>query len=340
MKALVYASPEKVEVRDVPEGAKCPGAVKVRMIYCGICGSDIGIFSGKHPRAKAPLILGHEFVGTVEELGDGVTKLRPGDRVVAYPLLSCGHCLPCRTGSAHVCHSLGLLGIDRDGGLAESAWIDTDVLFKVPDALSDKAAAMIEPLAVVVRSLHQARFAPLQSAVVIGAGPIGILTAVVLRRSNASRVIISDIDGARLAMCRDFGFETVDGRTGNLTAHVAEATGGNGVDVVFECSGVESSALESTALARVGGCICMTGVHKAPHKVDLQALNFKEQWMIGTRVYTKREFELAVPFALDVAPALEKIVSHVVPLTASDGVFAMIADPAVPTAKVVVDCRR
>lgn len=340
MRALVYMGPETVEVRDMPAPTPRKGAAKVRMSLCGVCGSDIGIFSGKHPRAKAPLILGHEFVGVVTELGEGVTAFSPGDRVVAYPLLSCGECLSCRTGSSHVCRSLGLLGIDRDGGLAESAWVAADVLFKVPEALSGKAAAMIEPLAVIVRSLHQARFAPLQSAAIIGAGPIGILTAVVLQKSNASRVIISDIDAARLAMCREFGFETVDGREKTLAEYVEATTGGDGVDVVFECSGVETAALESTRAARIGGCICMTGVHKAPHKVDLQALNFKEQWMVGTRVYTKREFELAVPFALEIAPALEKIVSHVIPLSEADTVFSMIADPAVPTAKVVVDCRR
>lgn len=339
MKALVYTGPETVEVRDVAEPSPRKGAVKVRMVYCGICGSDIGIFSGKHPRAKAPLVLGHEFVGVVEELGEGVTSLRPGDRVVAYPLLSCGECLPCRTGSEHVCRSLGLLGIDRDGGLAETAWVDADVLYKVPENLSDKAAAMIEPLAVVVRSLHQARFAPLQSAAILGAGPIGILTAVVLERSNASRVIISDIDNSRLAMCRELGFETVDERERNFAEYVEAGTAGDGVDAVFECTGVESAALESTRIARIGGCICMTGVHKMPHKVDLQALNFREQWMVGTRVYTKYEFERSVSFAPDIAPALEKIVSHVIPLSRADQVFAMIADPAVPTAKVVVDCR-
>lgn len=340
MNALVYTGPEKAEVLTVADPASKAGAAKVRMTYCGVCGSDIGIFAGKHPRAKAPLVLGHEFVGVVEEVAQGVTNVKAGDRVVAYPLLSCGTCRPCRTGSPHVCRKLGLLGIDVDGGICEYAWVDADVLFTVPDAVSDKVAAVIEPLAVIVRALHQAKFQPLDSAVVIGAGPIGILTGVMLKHCSASRVIISDIDEARLAMCREFGFEAVNVKERNLTDYVNETTGGDGVDIVFECSGTESSALEVTRLARIGGCICMTGVHKAPHAVNLMDLNFKEQWMVGTRVYTKREFECAVSYAEALAADLEKIVSHVVPLTRSDKVFAMIADPAVNTVKVLVDCRK
>ncbi|SBW12837.1 Dehydrogenase [uncultured Alphaproteobacteria bacterium] len=339
MKALVYAAPEKVEIRDVPPPAPREGAVKVRMRYCGICGSDIGIFAGKHPRAKAPLILGHEFVGVVDEIGAGTRgRFKKGDRVVAYPLLSCGECLPCRTGTPHVCKSLRLIGIDVDGGIAEHAWIDEDVLFKVPEGLTDRVAALIEPLAVIVRSMHQARFKLLDSVVITGAGPIGVLTALVAKHSGASRVVISDIDEARLGLCRELGFEAVNVRQEAVVDYVARTTGGDGMDVVFECSGAESAALDMTRLCRIGGMICMTGVHKAPHAVDLRELNFKEQTIVGTRVYTKREFEMAVGYAAQLSAELEKVVTQVVPLSNSEGIFAMIADPAVNTVKVLVDC--
>ena len=338
MKALVYVSPGKVEVRDVPVPAGRPAAAKIRMHYCGVCGSDISIVAGKHPRAKAPLILGHEFVGIVEEIQGGSGRIAVGDRVVAYPLISCGTCLPCRTGHPHVCQTLKLIGIDGDGGMAETAWVDEDVLFKVPDGLSDQVAALVEPLAVIVRSLHQARFNLLDSAVVIGAGPIGILTAIVLRHSGASRIIVSDIDSGRLGLTAALGFETVDVRSTNLVEYVAATTAGEGVDVVFECSGVESSALEMTKLARVGGMICMTGIHKAPRPVDLRDINFKEQTLIGSRVYTKHEFETTVGYAAAIAEDLQKVVTQVVPLSQSETLFDLIADPAVATAKVLVDC--
>lgn len=340
MKALVYTGPNRVEVQDLPTPQARPETVKVKMHYCGVCGSDIGIFAGKHPRAKAPLILGHEFIGSVEAVEGGSGRFKAGDRVSAFPLITCGECLPCRTGSPHVCKSLKLIGIDRDGGMAEHAWIEEDKLFKLDDRLSDKAAALIEPLAVIVRTLHQAKFNLLDSAVVMGAGPIGLLTAIVLKHSGASRIIISDIDEARIAICRSMGFEAVDVAKTNLIDYVSDATGGNGVDVVFECSGAESAALEMTKLCRIGGTICMTGVHKAPHAVNLMDLNFKEQTLIGSRVYTKREFEMTVDYALAIADDLEKLVTHVVPLSEAETVFALIANPTEATMKVLVDCRK
>ena len=119
-----------------------------------------------------------------------------------------------------------------------------------------------------------------------------------------------------------------------------DATNGVGVDVVFERSGSEVAALEMTKLCRIGGTICLTGVHKVPHAVNLQDVNFKEQTLIGSRVYTLREFGQAVVFAKEIAPELEKIVTHIVPLTESTKVFDLIKDPSEMTVKVVVDCEQ
>lgn len=340
MKTLVYAAPEKVEIRDMVVPEPQEGQVRIKVKYCGICGSDIGIFTGKHPRAQAPLVLGHEFIGTIDAINGGSGKFKVGDRVSAYPLISCGHCFACETGIPHVCQTLKLIGIDVDGGIAEYVTCDESVLFKIDDSVSDKAASVIEPLAVIIRTVHQADFKALDSAVVVGAGPIGILTGIVLKHLGASKIIISDIDELRLDMCKEFGFETVNVKNDNLIDYVNNATNGVGVDVVFECSGSEVAALEMTKLCRIGGTICLTGVHKVPHAVNLQDVNFKEQTLIGSRVYTLREFGQAVAFAKEIAPELEKIVTHIVPLTESTKVFDLIKDPSEMTVKVVVDCEQ
>lgn len=340
MKTLVYAAPEKVEIREMAVPEPQEGQVRIKVKYCGICGSDIGIFTGKHPRAQAPLVLGHEFIGTIDAINGGSGKFKVGDRVSAYPLISCGHCFACETGIPHVCQTLKLIGIDVDGGIAEYVTCDESVLFKIDDSVSDKAASVIEPLAVIIRTAHQADFKALDSAVVVGAGPIGILTGIVLKHLGASKIIISDIDELRLDMCKEFGFETVNVKHDNLIDYVYNATNGVGVDVVFECSGSEVAALEMTKLCRIGGTICLTGVHKVPHAVNLQDVNFKEQTLIGSRVYTLREFGQAVAFAKEIAPELEKIVTHIVPLTESTKVFDLIKDPSEMTVKVVVDCEQ
>lgn len=340
MKALVYTGPEKVEVQEREIPKLLERYVRVKVTYCGICGSDIGIYSGKHPRAKAPLILGHEFIGVIDEINGGSGKWKKGDRVAAYPLLSCGQCFPCRTGSPHVCETLRLIGIDIDGGIAEYVNVSEDALYKIDEDLSDKAAAVIEPLAVIIRSVHQANVQALDTAVIVGAGPIGILTAIVLKHSGVSKIIISDVDEDRLKMCSKLGLRAVNVKKENLIEVVRHNTSNVGADVVFECSGIESSALEMTKLARVGGKICMTGVHKEPHAVNLQDVNFKEQTIIGTRVYTRREFGQAVSYAKEIQSELEEIVTQVVGWDEADKVFDYIKDPTKNTIKVVVDCRR
>lgn len=336
MKALTYAGPKQAVLKDVPAPAAREGAVRVDVDYCGVCGSDIGIYLGTHPRAKAPLIFGHEFLGRVA--GDG-KRFQKGDRVVAYPLLSCGRCRPCRTGSAHVCSSLGLIGIDRDGGICESLYVDEDVLFKAPEGLSDRAAVVIEPLAVIVRAVHQAEVKARDVAVVVGAGPIGMLTGIVLKDMGCAKVFISDVAEKRLALAAELGLIPVNVRNEDLNKVVKAATDGEGCDVLFECSGSPQAAMDMTEITRVSGAICMVAVHKHPHEVNLQQLNFKEQWMIGTRVYTKEEFGQAVEYAKDLQKELEKVVTHIVPLRDAEKVFDMIADVNEGTVKVVVDCK-
>ena len=336
MRGLIYEAPKKAKLVELDEPIKNEGEVLIDVKYCGVCGSDIGIYLGTHPRAKAPLVFGHEFIGTVAEDG---ARFKKGDRVIPFPLLTCGECLACRTGNSHVCNSLGLIGIDKNGGMSERITVNEDVLFKIPDEVSDKAAATIEPLAVVIRAAHQANFQACQTAVVVGAGPIGMLMAILLKNIGAAEVIVSDVFENRLQVAKEFGFTTVNPLNESLEEKVKSMTDGEGCDVLFECSGSESAALEMTDICRVSGTICMVSVHKVPHKVNLQKLNFKEQNLIGTRVYTKEEFKQAAKLSVKLQKDLEKIVTHIVPLSNSEKIFEMFTDPSAGTIKVVVDCQ-
>ena len=335
MKALVYEGPKKVRIQDVEEPVREEGKIKLNIRYCGVCGSDIGIFLGTHPRAKAPLVLGHEFLGVVAEDGK---KFKKGERVVPYPLLSCGHCLACRSGNEHVCNSLKLIGIDTDGGMCQTVYADEDVLFRVPEGVSDKAASVIEPLAVLVHALHMSGFEALDTAVVVGAGPIGMLCAIMLKHAGASKIFISDVADKRLEIAREMGMIPVNPAKEDLEQVVKKQTDGEGCDVLFECSGAAVPAMQMTDITRVRGKICMVSVHKKPHEVNLRDINFKEQTIVGTRVYTKKEFGQAAELTKELGAELEKIVTHVVPLGESEKIFDMIADPDCGTIKVVVDC--
>lgn len=338
MKVLVYVEAKKVEVREVEKPILEEGYARIKVKYCGVCGSDIGIFLGTHPRAKAPLILGHEFIGYIDEINGGDGRLKVGDRVAGWPNIPCEKCYFCKVGSTHVCKNLKILGIDLDGGMAEYVVCKIDKIYKIDEALSDKAASIVEPLAVAVRSMHQSGFNALNTAAVIGAGAIGIMTAVMLKYAGASRIIISDINAGKLQLCKKFGFEIVNVNEEKLSDYVMRTTNGVGTDFVFECSGTDEAALEMSKVCRIGGLICQTGVHKVLHQVDLRDINFKEQTLIGSRGHTKEEFAQAIAFAKNIQEDLEKAVTHIIPLKEADTVFDILKDPSETVVKAIIDC--
>lgn len=340
MKALLYTSQNQVTLLRVKDPRLEPGQVKIRIKYSGVCGSDIAIFRGKHPRAKAPLILGHECIGVIDSVCECKSDLKVGDRVIVYPLISCGQCKPCRTGIPHVCQTLKLIGIDTDGAMAEYICVNESSVLKIEDSLSDFAAALVEPLAVVVHALHRARFQYLDTTVIMGAGPIGLLTAIVLRKAGVGRLIISDLNAARVAKCHSLGFDAINIQNQSLIEAVDSMTNGEGADITFEASGTGPATFESTRLTRVGGTICMVGQHKSPPVCNLPEFSFKEQQLIATRVYAKEEFAQTTKYAFTIQSELEKVISHVIPLKDAQGTFDLIDNPSEVTMKVLIDCTK
>lgn len=339
MKALVYTGPETVVLRDVAKPEVKEGQALVKVKYCGLCGGDMGVFAGTHPRAKPPLIQGHEFVGIIDELA-GSSKFHVGDRVTCYPLRSCGHCISCRNGIPHICQTLKLAGIDYDGGFAEYVLVDQSQLIALPDAISFEAAALIEPLAIVTRAVHQAAYRYLDTTLVMGAGPIGILNAMALKDCGASRIIISDLTESRLRLCGELGFETVNITDTDLEKYVAETTNGDGLDIVFECSGTEPATFQATRLAKMEGCVCMTGIHKKPHVSNLPEFSFKEQRIVSTRVYTREEFERSVGLAVKLEADLKKLISHVIPLSDAETMYDIARNPDAVSVKILLNCEQ
>ena len=190
MRAALWLGKEQVAVRVVPRPAVGPGQALIRVAYAGICGTDLMIYLGKHPRAKAPLIMSHEFCGVIAE-ADG-EAYPAGAPVTVNPLLTCGQCYPCRHGLSHVCERLGLLGIDADGGFAEYALAPLHTVRPLPPGLPLVEAALIEPLAVAVHAVRASDLKVGDTVAVLGAGPIGIMVAQVARLGGARRVLISE----------------------------------------------------------------------------------------------------------------------------------------------------
>jgi len=220
-----------------------------------------------------------------------------GDRVTPYPLISCGVCHACTSGNAHVCRQLRLFGFDVDGGMAEFVKLPVASLMKLPADMPPRIGALIEPLAVAVHGINRAGIADVEVAAVLGAGPIGLLTALVAKQRGIPHVLISDVLPARVELAASIGLEAVAAGP-ELHARIMDVTAQNGADIVFECAGHPSSAKEMTAIARSRGVIVNLGVFKGPVEVDMQALNFKEIQMLGSRVYARKDFQAAIDMAM------------------------------------------
>jgi 2-desacetyl-2-hydroxyethyl bacteriochlorophyllide A dehydrogenase len=311
MLAARYLGPNRLEPREVPLPTIGDEEALVRVDACGFCGSDISIVAGTHPRAAAPLTLGHELSGRIVQMKTSNSDFKVGNLVTSFPLISCGECHACRTNNSHVCRKLRLFGFDVDGGMAEFVKLPISALIRLPDEMPEHIGALIEPLAVAVHGVERAHLEDVRIAAVLGAGPIGLLTGLVLKQYGVPQVIVSDILSSRLQLAASLGLRTVLAGE-NLAKLVMQLSDRNGGDVVFECAGAPSSAVEMTSLIRSRGVIVNLGVFKRPVQVDMQAINFKEITLVGSRVYERKDFQTAIELAMRLPLAL--IVTHAFPL--------------------------
>jgi len=214
--------------------------------------------------------------------------------VTVYPLLSCGHCQPCLNGYAHVCDTLKLIGIDCDGGMAEYVKVPEDKIVPIPAGFSLKLGAFIEPVSVGVHAVSRSRYRPGDSAVVYGAGPIGLCVAGCLAYFGASKVIVIEAKPQRLEVARRMGFTVIDAANEDIRAKVREYTNGRNADLAFDCAAHPSVHTTILDILRVQGTGIVVGSYKKPAEVDLLKIEFKELTLLGIRVYERRDFETAV----------------------------------------------
>jgi (R,R)-butanediol dehydrogenase/meso-butanediol dehydrogenase/diacetyl reductase len=318
MRAAVWTAPDTIEPRTLPLPEIPAGWALVRTEMTGLCGSDFSILHGTHPRAQAPLVMGHEITGIVEVAAE--TGPAAGTRVTVEPLIHCGECHPCAGGDTHVCRSLKLYGIDVAGSLAEYVALPASALIPVSDSVPLDEAALAEPLAVAVHAVSRSGLAGGERVVVFGAGPIGILTALVARHQGAGSVLISEPSEGRRQVAGELGFATVAPGDDPVQAVLA-ATGGDGADIVFDSAAHPSVAAMLPRAVRVRGTIVLVGVYKKPVELDLQALTFAENTVVGVRVYTRAAVERAVELIESRELGLDRIPTQVFALEDTNQAF-------------------
>lgn len=331
MKALVKTQKGKgfLELRDVPEPQVKAGEVKIEIAACGICGTDVHVKHDEFPYWP-PVTLGHEFAGTVIEVGPNCRSAKVGERVVAEPHnLSCGVCYLCRTGNTHICASKRSPGWGVDGGMAKYICYPEKLLHRMPEGMTFDQGAVVEPTANAVTDvIERARITAGDFAVVIGPGPIGLLAALVARAAGAREVVVigTPADAAlRLKKAKELGFTTVNLGEANPVDVVMGLTGGIGADVVIECSGSPKAIPGTIDLVRKLGKICVIGLTgNRPVEVPWDKFSFKVVEVIFnlSTSYTSWDRTIAL-IHKGLVPA-EKIITRRLPLAQWEEAFAAV----------------
>lgn len=306
MRALRVYGKGGFRLEDIPEPKPGPGEVKLQVRFCGICGTEVHDYiegprllpiGRPHPQTgrSAPITYGHEFTAEVVEVGADVTTVRIGDRAVVRPTMPCYRCRYCREGRTIQCAQLAAIGGAADGGYARFVVVRADCVLPLPANVSWEAGAYAEPLACAVRAVRRSRIEPGASVVVIGAGPIGLLTMQMALISGAREVHVFETSDTRRELALRLGATTaLDPRTGDPGQIVGKLTDGRRVDIAFECAGNGAALMLADQVTGRGATIVQVGVPGKPIEFDFFGLFFREKSLVTSQGYSNAEFEIAV----------------------------------------------
>ncbi len=306
VRAAVYYGVGDIRIEDIPMPTVGPGQVKVKLAYNGVCGSDLHeYFSAStftpvepHPQTgvKIPVVLGHEFSGEIAEVGAGVTGIEVGQAAALRPTYSCGDCASCRQGLPNICRILAFHGLSADGGgLSEYTVLPAENVHLLPDGVSLELGALVEPMAVGHHAVDRSGLTREDTAVIVGAGPIGIGLWFALKARGFDKVIVSETSPERRAAISGLGAETViDPRQNDLVETVMELTDGVGAAAVFDAAGVGAAISHSVPALAPRGKIVVVGIHELPFDFNPTSLLLQEVEVIGSIVYDDDDYRAVI----------------------------------------------
>jgi L-iditol 2-dehydrogenase len=315
MKALLLSKYRHLQLTDLPQPSPGPGEVLIRVAACGICGSDVHGYDGSSGRRIPPIVMGHEAAGRIAALGEGVRGFSAGDRVTFDSTIYCGACGPCLRGEVNLCDNRQVLGVScgdyrRAGAFAEFVVVPSRIVYRLPDALAFSEAALLEAVAVAIHGVSLSQLSPNDTALVIGAGTIGFLTAQALRAAGCARVFIADVDSSRLELAAKSGATPVLSVDSNLVPQILQFTGGSGVDVAIEAVGRNETVSDAIGSARKGGTVTLVGNISPEVTLPLQKVVTRQIRLQGSCASSgeyPKAIELMASGAINVKPLLSAI---------------------------------
>ena len=348
MKALLLSAYKSLQIADLPQPSPGPREVLVEVAACGICGSDVHGYDGSSGRRIPPMVMGHEASGTVVALGAEVTGYAVGDRVTFDSTVSCGRCEFCRRGEVNLCDDRQVFGVScgeyrRAGAFAEYVTVPEHILYRLPDGLSFPEAAMLEAVSVALHAVslsagETSGQAP-RTALVLGAGVIGLLVLQAARAAGFSRVYLADVDPTRLQLGAELGaHETCNPAATDLAGEIARITGGHGVDVAFEVVGRSETVASAIDCVRKGGSIILVGNIASEVAIPLQKVVTRQIRLQGSCA-SAGEYPEAMARIADGAIRVKPLISAVDPLSKGPEWFGRLYAREPNLMKIVLDPR-
>ena len=317
MKQVEICEPYKISIKDIEEPVKKKEDVLIKVSAAGICGSDVHIFKGENPALKPPHVSGHEFGGIVLETGSG-NSIKPGDKVVVNPVINCGTCYYCKNKKAHLCDAQHVIGGHIDGAMQEKISVPAKNIYSLPPDFDMNLSTLIEPSAVAVHSSGKYRDS---IALVLGLGPVGLLTLQVLKKNN-NTVIATDINEHNLNLAKKLGadfalnFNDTD-RDAKLDAYL----GGKKVDCIIENVNSTKTLFFATENVKKNGEIVLVGIPPANFEVNVLSILFRELSILSSTLYSDKEFEEARDLVVQKNINVKDLLTRTFPFTEAQAAF-------------------
>lgn len=340
MKVAKLTAPYQFEMQEAPIPEPGPDEVVLKNIYLGVCTSDLQIYHGKHAYAAMPVTMGHEEAGVVYKVGANVKDYKPGDRVILQPQRFCGECYPCKTGHFNVCESLSVIGVHEDGCACEYTAVPAWNLHRVPDNVSLREAALIEPIAVgfgVVRRVREVADIAGKKVCVVGAGTIGNLVAQAFKCMGSGPVLITDIIPEKLELAKKCGIDYAENtKEQSLAAAIEKCFGSDKADIIVDSAATPFVFQSIMDAARKASIVVLSGNYKEPVQLDVTQIQRREITVLGHMMYIRQEFADGLAHLADGTLHTEELITQEWTLNQYAEAFQFIDDHPADVMKMIV----
>lgn len=341
MRTAVLEAPRKLEIvgRSRPEAG--PGEVVVRTVATAVCHTDLSIYTGEHPGVRYPVVLGHESTGVVEDIGEGVSELAPGQNVLINPIISCGRCDQCARGAGNLCRNAGLFGREVEGSLSQYVSLPSRYIHVLPPELPLDEATLIETLATVRHAQRRVEVSAAESVVVLGQGTAGLLHTRLAVLTGASPVIAVSRTRWKLDLAERMGaHHVISAPVDRATAEVRRLTGGRGADVVIDAAGGAETLRAAMDMLRPGGRFSAFAVsHETVRGFSMFPLYFGEISIIGSRALTPQDLNPSIQLVASGAVDVNGFITEKYPLTDAAAAFEEYERNPSRILRIVIDSK-